>query len=361
MERLIRLDCDAQAPLSDITRAVTELAEFALDQSCLHARRELDSRHGAPLSPDGQPVPLWVIGMGKLGARELNVSSDIDLIYVYAQDGETAGNPEGRGRISNHEYFAHAVKIIYSLVGDTTEHGFVFRVDLALRPHGNSGPAAVSLAALEEYLQVQGREWERFAWLKSRVVAPQSAIGSAEVLALRSVVLPFVFRRYLDYSVFDALRTLHRQIREHAAKRSAGHPERANDVKLSRGGIREIEFTVQLLQVVRGGQFPELRRRPTLDALQRLARAAALQALLRELSRLSYTWRSADPAQAPCEAGSHPSPTTAAAKDPHQAGQGAEAPTADRPPTLAAGGVSSDSAAASGGSSPHGPHGSDHD
>ena len=276
MERLIRLDCDAQAPLADITRAVTELAEFALDQSCLQARRELDNRHGAPQGPDGQPVPLWVIGMGKLGARELNVSSDIDLIYVYAQDGETAGNAEGRGRISNHEYFAHAVKIIYSLVGDTTEHGFVFRVDLALRPHGNSGPAAVSLAALEDYLQVQGREWERFAWLKSRVVAPNSCIGSAEVLALRSVVLPFVFRRYLDYSVFDALRTLHRQIREHASRRSAGHPERANDVKLSRGGIREIEFTVQLLQVVRGGQFPELRRRPTLDALQRLAQAGLM-------------------------------------------------------------------------------------
>ncbi|WP_087748033.1 MULTISPECIES: bifunctional [glutamate--ammonia ligase]-adenylyl-L-tyrosine phosphorylase/[glutamate--ammonia-ligase] adenylyltransferase [unclassified Acidovorax] len=276
MERLIRLDCEAQAPLAHITRAVTELAEFALDQACLHARRELDNRYGAPLSPDGQPVPLWVIGMGKLGARELNVSSDIDLIYVYAQDGETAGNVDGRGRISNHEYFAHAVKMIYSLVGDTTEHGFVFRVDLALRPHGNSGPAAVSLAALEDYLQVQGREWERFAWLKSRVVAPQSCIDSAEVLALRSVVLPFVFRRYLDYSVFDALRTLHRQIREHAAKRSAGHPERANDVKLSRGGIREIEFTVQLLQVVRGGQFPELRRRPTLDALPRLAQAGLM-------------------------------------------------------------------------------------
>ena len=276
MERLIRLDCEAGASLVDITRAVTELAEFALDQACIQARRELDGRHGAPMGADGQPVQLWVIGMGKLGARELNVSSDIDLIYVYAQDGETAGNPEGRGRITNHEYFAHAVKIIYGLVGDTTEHGFVFRVDLALRPNGNSGPAAVSLAALEDYLQVQGREWERFAWLKSRVVAPRDCIGSAQVLALRSVVLPFVFRRYLDYSVFDALRTLHRQIREHAARRSAGHPERANDVKLSRGGIREIEFTVQLLQVVRGGQFPELRRRPTLDALQRLAQAGLM-------------------------------------------------------------------------------------
>ena len=116
-------------------------------------------------------MQLWIIGMGKLGARELNVSSDIDLIYVYEHDGETAGMPDGRGRISNHEYFARAVKAIYSLVGDTTEHGFVFRVDLALRPNGNSGPASVSLAALEEYLQVQGREWERFAWLKSRVVA----------------------------------------------------------------------------------------------------------------------------------------------------------------------------------------------
>ena len=276
MERLIQLDCDAAAPLPDITRAVTELAELALDKACQQARQELDERHGAPRGPDGQPVQLWIIGMGKLGARELNVSSDIDLIYVYEHDGETAGTPEGRGRISNHEYFARAVKAIYSLVGDTTEHGFVFRVDLALRPNGNSGPAAVSLAALEEYLQLHGREWERFAWLKSRVVAPRACIRSSEVQALRGVVLPFVFRRYLDYSVFDALRSLHRQIRDHAARRSAGHPERANDVKLSRGGIREIEFTVQLLQVVRGGQFPELRCRPTLDALQRLAQAGLM-------------------------------------------------------------------------------------
>ncbi len=276
MERLIRLDCEAQAPLADITRAVTELAELALDQACLQARQELDARHGAPCGPDGQPVELWIIGMGKLGARELNVSSDIDLIYVYEHEGETSGTADGRGRISNHEYFARAVRIIFSVVGDTTEHGNVFRMDLALRPNGNSGPPAVSLAALEEYLQVQGREWERFAWLKSRVVAPSACIGSPAVQALRGVVLPFVFRRYLDYSVFDALRSLHRQIRDHAAKRSAGHPERANDVKLSRGGIREIEFTVQLLQVVRGGQFPELRRRPTLDALERLANAGLM-------------------------------------------------------------------------------------
>ncbi|MDR6213839.1 bifunctional [glutamate--ammonia ligase]-adenylyl-L-tyrosine phosphorylase/[glutamate--ammonia-ligase] adenylyltransferase [Paracidovorax wautersii] len=290
MERLIHLDCEAQAPLEDITRAVTWLAEFALDRACQQAREELDARHGAPRGPDGQPVQLWIIGMGKLGARELNVSSDIDLIYVYEHDGETAGNAEGRNRISNHEYFGHAVKAIYSLVGDTTEHGFVFRVDLALRPNGNSGPPAVSLAALEEYLQTHGREWERFAWLKSRVVAPRDCLGQPEVQALRGVVLPFVFRRYLDYSVFDALRSLHRQIRDHAAKRSAGHPERANDVKLSRGGIREIEFIVQLLQVVRGGQFPELRCRPTLEALQRLARAGLMPQETADALAAAYTF-----------------------------------------------------------------------
>jgi len=276
MERLVVLDCERQAPLATVTDAVTELAEFALDIACRESFAELDARHGAPSRPDGGRAQMWVVGMGKLGARELNVSSDIDLIYLYDHDGETAGGAEGRGRISNHEYFAFAVKRIYALVGDTTEHGFVFRVDLALRPNGNSGPSVVSVDALEEYLQVQGREWERFAWMKSRVVAPRSVIDDGSAQALRAVVLPFVFRRYLDYAVFDALRVLHRQIREQAARRSAGRPERANDVKLSRGGIREIEFTVQLLQVVRGGQFPELRTRPTLDALQRLARAGLM-------------------------------------------------------------------------------------
>ncbi|MES2183782.1 MAG: bifunctional [glutamate--ammonia ligase]-adenylyl-L-tyrosine phosphorylase/[glutamate--ammonia-ligase] adenylyltransferase [Pseudomonadota bacterium] len=276
MERLAVLDCDRQAPLAVVTRAVTELAELALDAACTEAFAELDARHGPPLQPDGSRSQFWVVGMGKLGGRELNVSSDIDLVYVYDEDGETAGNAEGRGRTTHHEYFAQVVKTIYALVGETTEHGFVFRVDLMLRPNGNSGPAAVSLAALEEYFLVQGREWERFAWLKSRVVAPRCCLGDTPVQGLRQVVLPFVFRRYLDYSVFDSLRSLHRQIREQASRRSAGKPERANDVKLSRGGIREIEFTVQLLQVVRGGQFPELRNRTTLLALERLAHAGLM-------------------------------------------------------------------------------------
>ena len=160
---------------------------------------------------------------------------------------------------------------LYALIGDITDDGFVFRVDLALRPNGNSGPPVVSLAMLEEYFQVQGREWERFAWLKSRVVAPRAAVDSGRALALRALVTPFVYRRYLDYGVFEGLRQLHRKVREEAQRRAAGRPERANDVKLSRGGIREIEFIVQLLLVVRGGQFPEIRTRSTLNALQRLA------------------------------------------------------------------------------------------
>ncbi len=288
LERLMCLDCEDQAALRDITQAMTDLAEFALNQGLSEVLADLDETHGTPLTPSGLRAQLWIVGMGKLGARELNVSSDIDLIYVYDEDGDTTGNAQGRGRISNHEYFGKAVRMLYSLIGDSTEFGFVFRVDLALRPNGNSGPPAVSLDALEEYLHVQGREWERFAWLKSRVVAPRASVDSGTTLALRKVVIPFVFRRYLDYSVFDSLRLLHRQIRDHAAKRSAGRPERANDVKLSRGGIREIEFIVQLLQVVRGGQFPELRTRPTLSALPKLVKAGLMPAETAQALELAY-------------------------------------------------------------------------
>jgi glutamate-ammonia-ligase adenylyltransferase len=276
LERVLVLDCEGGLALAQVTGVMTDLAEFALCIACAQASADLEALHGAPLKPNGEPCQLCVVGMGKLGARELNVSSDIDLIYIYEQDGDTAGLENGRGRISNQEFFGKWVRAVYALVGEVSEHGFVFRLDLALRPNGNSGPPALSLGALEEYLQSQGREWERFAWLKSRVVAPAGSAQWPLTLQLRAIVMPFVFRRYLDYGVFDALRVLHRQIRDHAAKRSAGRPERNNDVKLSRGGIREIEFTVQLLQVVRGGQFPELRTRPTVSALARLAKAGLM-------------------------------------------------------------------------------------
>lgn len=267
IERLAVLDIEQAAPMTDITRSMTELAEATLDRALAQAYADQDARHGAPLNERGERIDFWVVGMGKLGAHELNVSSDIDLIYVYEEDGQTTGPKV----ITAHEYFSQVARSLYTLIGDNTDDGFVFRVDLALRPNGNSGPPVVSLSMLEEYFLVQGREWERFAWLKSRVIAPSSSITSGRAKQLTATVTPFVYRRYLDYGVFDGLRQLHRKVREEAQRRAAGRPERANDVKLSRGGIREIEFIVQLLQVVRGGQFPEMRTRSTLKALDKLA------------------------------------------------------------------------------------------
>ena len=270
LERLAVLDVEQAAPVDHITLAMTHLAEVTLDRALNAARLELDEIHGAPQTPDGTDIAFWVLGMGKLGARELNVSSDIDLIYVYEDDGAT----HGPRPVTAHEYFTHVAKRLYALIGDVTDDGQVFRVDLALRPNGKSGPPVVSLPMLEEYFLVQGREWERFAWLKSRVVAPLAGLGAPgdpRTQALRHLVTPFVYRRYLDYGVFEGLRQLHAKIRSEAKARAAGRPERANDVKLSRGGIREIEFIVQLLQVVRGGQFPEIRTRSTVKALAQLA------------------------------------------------------------------------------------------
>ncbi len=266
IERLAVLDIEQRAPLEVVTFGMTHLAEATLELALAQAQADADARHGVPLLPDGQRCDLWIVGMGKLGARELNVSSDIDLIYVYDEDGQT----QGPQPTSFHEYFSFVAKRLYALIGDVTDDGFVFRVDLALRPNGNSGPPVVSLAMLEEYFLVQGREWERFAWLKSRVIAPRAAVASGRALPLRSLVVPFVYRRYLDYGIFESLRLLHRKIRDEAQRRAAGRPERANDVKLARGGIREIEFIVQLLQVVRAGQFPQLRTRSTLSGLQRV-------------------------------------------------------------------------------------------
>jgi [glutamine synthetase] adenylyltransferase / [glutamine synthetase]-adenylyl-L-tyrosine phosphorylase len=273
VERLAVLDIEAGAGLNDVTATMTHLAEVALEAGLAEARQEADARHGPPLDEQGQPIELWIVGMGKLGARELNVSSDIDLVYVYERDGHT----HGLQPVSAQEYFGVVARRLHTLIGDTTEDGFVFRVDLALRPNGQSGPPAVSLAMLQDYLLKHGREWERFAWLKSRVVAPRAAVDSGRAQALATLVVPFVYRRYLDYGVFEGLRQLHRRVRDEAQRRAAGRPERANDVKLSRGGIREIEFIVQLQLVVRGGQFPEIRTRSTVKGLRRLVAAGLMR------------------------------------------------------------------------------------
>ncbi len=274
LERLAVLDVEQAAPMEDVTRSMSALAEVALDLALAAAFAAEDARCGVPRNARGERIEFWVVGMGKLGGRELNVSSDIDLVYVYEEDGVTdsvaTGDRAGVNACTAHEYFSQVAKSLFTLIGETTDDGFVFRVDLALRPNGKSGPPVTSLAMLEEYLQAYGREWERFAWLKSRVVAPRASVADGRALALRSLVTSFVYRRFLDYGVFEALRQLHGKVRDAAQRRAAGRPERANDVKLSRGGIREIEFIVQLMLIVRGGHFPEIRTRSTLKGLDRL-------------------------------------------------------------------------------------------
>ncbi|MEO7337018.1 MAG: glutamine-synthetase adenylyltransferase, partial [Caldimonas sp.] len=274
LERLAVLDIERGATMQEVTTAMTDLAEATLGRALSQACADQDARSGVPRNEAGDRIDFWIVGMGKLGARELNVSSDIDLIYVYEEGGTT----DGPDPLSAQEYFCRLARRLYTLIGESTDDGFVFRVDLALRPNGNSGPPVVSLAMLEEYLQVQGREWERFAWLKSRVVAPRESVRNGRALALRGLVTSFVYRRYLDYGVFEGLRQLHTKVRDEAQRRAAGRPERANDVKLSRGGIREIEFIVQLLLVVRGGQFPEMRTRSTLKGLARLGAGGLMKA-----------------------------------------------------------------------------------
>jgi len=293
LERIATLDCEGNAPLEQITQMMTLLAEWTLAKAYEVGFGQLSKKYGIPQTPLGQPASFWIIGMGKLGACELNVSSDIDLIYIYDHEGQTRQESSEAIRpllsrqgsethstanwnaaaaqvqvISNQEFYTQLVFEIQRLIDAVTEHGRVFRIDLALRPNGMSGPAVMCLDALEQYLQSQGREWERFAWLKSRVVAPHSQAGLPNELS--QIVTPFVYRKYLDYEIFDSLRFLHQQIRAQAVRFALGRPERINDIKLGRGGIREIEFITQLLQVVRGGQFPELRVRPTLTALSLL-------------------------------------------------------------------------------------------
>ncbi|RDK10265.1 bifunctional [glutamate--ammonia ligase]-adenylyl-L-tyrosine phosphorylase/[glutamate--ammonia-ligase] adenylyltransferase [Cupriavidus lacunae] len=268
---VIERDLRGLATLGEVTGAMTDLAELAIQHGLAMLGDDLATTFGRPVGAlSGEVQELVVVGMGKLGGRELNVSSDIDLIFLYDEDGDTQG---GSRSLSNHEYFIRLGRRLINLLADVTADGYVFRVDMRLRPNGDAGPLACSLGMLEEYLVVQGREWERYAWIKGRVV---SALGTAHAQRTASLLArlttPFVFRRYLDYGVIAAIRSLHAQIRSEAAKRSgglAGHGvnQRSFNIKLGRGGIREIEFMAQVFQLIRGGQDPALRIRPTLEVL----------------------------------------------------------------------------------------------
>ncbi|CAG9176827.1 Bifunctional glutamine synthetase adenylyltransferase/adenylyl-removing enzyme [Cupriavidus pampae] len=268
---VIERDLRGAAALGEVTGAMTDLAELAIQHGLHVLGNDLAATFGRPTCRQGAEVQeLVVVGMGKLGGRELNVSSDIDLIFLYDEDGETQG---GTRSLSNHEYFIRLGRRLINLLSEVTADGYVFRVDMRLRPNGDAGPLVCSLGMLEEYLIVQGREWERYAWIKGRIVSAQDSPHAQRTAALlERLTTPFIFRRYLDYGVIAAIRSLHAQIRAEAAKRSgglAGHGmnQRSFNIKLGRGGIREIEFMAQVFQLIRGGQDPALRVRPTLEVL----------------------------------------------------------------------------------------------
>lgn len=272
MMAMIERDVGQQAPVAEICTAVTTLAELSITHALRIAAQEFAAGGKLLVDDAGLPQDLMVVGMGKLGGGELNVSSDVDLVFVVRDQGP---RPQSAERIARR---------MVNLLSRPTEDGFVFRVDTRLRPYGDSGPLISSLNMLEQYFYEQGREWERFAWFKARVIAntglAPAGATAADEQSLLQLVTPFVFRRYLDYATFSALSRLHDMIRDEARKNESRRERSDNagfDVKLGRGGIREIEFSAQLFQIVRGGPDPLLRERSTPQALQRLAQRRLLE------------------------------------------------------------------------------------
>jgi [glutamine synthetase] adenylyltransferase / [glutamine synthetase]-adenylyl-L-tyrosine phosphorylase len=281
---LAALDLSHAASLETVTGNITLLAEFALHTVLRSTGAELALRYGAPSDAQGQGIDIQVIAMGKMGGCELNISSDIDLIFLARTvQGDTAGVAvQGLLRqCSNSEFLNQWARSAVNLLNTPTADGFVFRVDTMLRPHGSAGPLVVEHAMLDDYLLTQGRMWERLAWLKARGVATpvfeSPAAHAAGHAAWAAVVQPFVYRRYLDFTVVDALRDVHSRIRaerrSHEAKAGSGL-----HVKLARGGIRELEFWVQGQQLIRGGRDASVRPRGTLAALAALLRAGVIAA-----------------------------------------------------------------------------------
>ncbi|MNQ29132.1 Glutamate-ammonia-ligase adenylyltransferase [compost metagenome] len=272
---LIVRDLTGQAELEEVVGAMTALADIAVAAAYRSVAADLAAVHGVPRDPaTGKPQEMLIVGMGKLGGCELNVSSDIDLIMLYGEEGET----DGPRRISHHEFYGRLTRRMMPVLSEVDANGQVFRTDLRLRPDGDSGPLAWSLDALEHYLIGQGREWERYAWLKARLMPAQAFEGSdcaAQARQLESLRVPFVYRKYFDFDALAALRALRERIRQDWQRRASARNgiDSANNIKLGDGGIREIEFVVQLAQLIRGGRMPALQKRGLLEALhaERLA------------------------------------------------------------------------------------------
>lgn len=271
-------DLGGLAELEEVVGAMTALADLCVNQAYRTVMQDLVAIHGMPRDPSTNlPQEMIIVGMGKLGGCELNVSSDIDLVMLYGEEGET----DGPRPISHHEFYARLTRKMMPILSEADADGQVFRTDLRLRPDGDSGPVAWSLDAFEQYLFTQGREWERYAWLKGRVIPTKAFEQSDPTPSLQhaeSLRLPFVYRKYFDFDALAALRALRERIRQDWQRKVLARPgvESTHNIKLGDGGIREIEFVVQLSQLIRGGRMPALQQRGLLAALEAQRRAGIL-------------------------------------------------------------------------------------
>ena len=246
MIRIIWRDFLRHAPLLETTNDLTLLAEACINVALDFLHKKLVSDLGMPVSSDGEEQRMLVIAMGKMGAHELNISSDIDLIFAYPEAGQTCGGPKS---VSNQEFFTRLGQTLIAALDRQTIDGFVFRVDMRLRPYGQSGPLVQNFAALEEYYHAQGRGWERYALVKARIVSGQAE----DIEQLQNILQPFVYRRYLDYGAIESLRDLKRQINQQVVRKGM-----QDNIKLGAGGIREVEFFAQTFQLIRGGRINAL-------------------------------------------------------------------------------------------------------
>ena len=251
MLRIIWRDLCGLSTLSETFSDLTTLAEICLQAAIDEHSRQLHEKYGKPLSEDGDEQQMIVIGMGKLGGGELNLSSDIDVMFCYP----LAGECDGRRKLANDQFFTRLARAVIASLSDITEDGFCFRVDTRLRPFGDSGPLTSSVASMEQYYQREGRDWERYALIKARPVAGDRVSGAQLLENLR----PFVYRRYIDFGSVEAMQEMHANVHEDARRK-----DRLDDIKRGPGGIREIEFLTQCFQILRGGREPGLQT-PSLD------------------------------------------------------------------------------------------------
>lgn len=258
MLRIAWRDLSDLATTSETLKNLTELAETCVDVILEYLYQDQCKLLGTPVDSAGNPQRMVVLGMGKLGGYELNFSSDIDLIFAFAEEGET----QGARVMDNGEFFLRLGQRLIRVLNEITADGFVFRVDMFLRPHGASGPLAMSFDAMEHYYQTQGRDWERYAMIKARVIGGDFAAGRELMTMLR----PFVYRRYLDFGAFEAIRDMKAML-DNDVKRKGN----LDNIKLGLGGIREIEFIGQTYQLIRGGSEPDLQIRSIVAVLAKLA------------------------------------------------------------------------------------------